>query len=143
MQNTFTPITAYGGRDYPTGYSLMNNGLLNKGTAYSDAERDALGLRGLLPARIFPIEQQVKRALRNLRAKNSDLNKYIFLNALQNRNETLYYRVVLDHLEEMIAVRGNAMVRPSAESEGCPAPNMPADPLRSDSCFTAPPATGT
>ena len=68
MQNTFTPITAHGGRDYPTGYSLMNNGLLNKGTAYSDAERDALGLRGLLPARIFPIEQQVKRALRNLRA---------------------------------------------------------------------------
>jgi len=82
----------------------MNNGLLNKGTAYSDAERDALGLRGLLPARIFPIEQQVKRALRNLRAKNSDLNKYIFLNALQNRNETLYYRVVLDHLEEMMPI---------------------------------------
>ena len=101
---SFTPITANGGRDYPTGYSLMNNGLLNKGTAYSDAERDALGLRGLLPARIFPIEQQVKRALRNLRAKNSDLNKYIFLNALQNRNETLYYRVVLDHLEEMMPI---------------------------------------
>ncbi len=82
----------------------MNNGLLNKGTAFSAAERDALGLRGLLPARIFPIEQQVKRALRNLRAKNSDLNKYIFLNALQNRNETLYYRVVLDHLEEMMPI---------------------------------------
>ena len=104
MQPSFTPIAAHGGRDYPTGYSLMNNGLLNKGTAYSDAERDALGLRGLLPARIFPIEQQVKRALRNLRAKNSDLNKYIFLNALQNRNETLYYRVVLDHLEEMMPI---------------------------------------
>ena len=104
MQLSYTPITAHGGRDYPTGYSLMNNGLLNKGTAYSDAERDARGLRGLLPARIFPIEQQVKRALRNLRAKNSDLNKYIFLNALQNRNETLYYRVVLDHLEEMMPI---------------------------------------
>ena len=104
MQTSFTPITAHGGRDYPTGYTLMHNGLLNKGTAYTDAERDALGLRGLLPARIFPIEQQVKRALRNLRAKNSDLNKYIFLNALQNRNETLYYRVVLDHLEEMMPI---------------------------------------
>ena len=104
MKPPYTPITAHGGRDYPTGYSLMNNGLLNKGTAYTDAERDALGLRGLLPARIFPIEQQVKRALRNLRAKNSDLNKYIFLNALQNRNETLYYRVVLDHLEEMMPI---------------------------------------
>jgi malate dehydrogenase (oxaloacetate-decarboxylating)(NADP+) len=104
MQPSFAPITAQGGRDFPTGYSLMNNGLLNKGTAFSDAERDALGLRGLLPARIFPIEQQVKRALRNLRAKNNDLNKYIFLNALQNRNETLYYRVLLDHLEEMMPI---------------------------------------
>ena len=82
----------------------MNVGLLNKGTAFSDAERDALGLRGLLPARIFPLEQQVKRALRNLRAKNNDLNKYIFLSALQNRNETLFYRVVLDHLEEMMPI---------------------------------------
>jgi len=104
MKPSLTPITAQGGRDFPTGYSLMNVGLLNKGTAFSDAERDALGLRGLLPARIFPLEQQVKRALRNLRAKNNDLNKYIFLSALQNRNETLYYRIVLDHLEEMMPI---------------------------------------
>ena len=82
----------------------MYNGLLNKGTAFSDAERDSLGMRGLLPARVFTLEQQVKRALRNLRAKESDLDKYIFLHALQNRNETLYYRMVLDHLEEMMPI---------------------------------------
>ena len=104
MNQSYTPIHAQGGRDYPTGYSLMNHGLLNKGTAFSDAERDSLGMRGLLPPRVFTLEQQVKRALRNLRAKDSDLNKYIFLHALQNRNETLYYRMVLDHLEEMMPI---------------------------------------
>ena len=104
MNSAFSPIHAQGGRDYPTGYSLMNNGLLNKGTAFSEAERDSLGMRGLLPPRVFTLEQQVKRALRNLRAKDNDLNKYIFLQALQNRNETLYYRIVLNHLEEMMPI---------------------------------------
>ena len=104
MNLSYTPIHAQGGRDYPTGYALMYNGLLNKGTAFSDAERDSLGMRGLLPPRVFTLEQQVKRALRNLRAKESDLDKYIFLHALQNRNETLYYRMVLDHLEEMMPI---------------------------------------
>lgn len=104
MNSSHTPIQAQGGRDYPTGYALMSNGLLNKGTAFSDAERDSLGMRGLLPPRVFTLDQQVKRALRNLRAKESDLNKYIFLQALQNRNETLYYRIVLDHLEEMMPI---------------------------------------
>ena len=104
MNLSYTPIQAQGGRDYPTGYALMYNGLLNKGTAFSDAERDSLGMRGLLPPRVFTLEQQVKRALRNLRAKESDLDKYIFLHALQNRNETLYYRMVLDHLEEMMPI---------------------------------------
>jgi malate dehydrogenase (oxaloacetate-decarboxylating)(NADP+) len=104
MNSAFSPIHAQGGRDYPTGYYLMNNGLLNKGTAFSEAERDSLGMRGLLPPRVFTLEQQVKRALRNLRAKDNDLNKYIFLQALQNRNETLYYRIVLNHLEEMMPI---------------------------------------
>jgi len=104
MQPLFAPITAQGGRDYPTGYSLMHSSLLTKGTAFSEAERKVLGLRGLLPARVFSIEQQVKQSLRNLRAKNSDLEKYIFLSSLQNRNETLYYRTLQDHLEEMMPI---------------------------------------
>lgn len=104
MNSAYTPIQAKGGRDLPTGYTLMNNGLLNKGTAFSEAERDSLGMRGLLPPRVFTLEQQVKRALRNLRAKESDLNKYIFLQALQNRNETLYYRILLENLEELMPI---------------------------------------
>jgi malate dehydrogenase (oxaloacetate-decarboxylating)(NADP+) len=75
MNLSYTPISAQGGRDYPTGYTLMNNGLLNKGTAFSEGERDSLGMRGLLPPRVFSLEQQVKRALRNLRAKESDLDR--------------------------------------------------------------------
>jgi len=104
MTTRFSPIIAHGGRDHPTGYDLMLNGLLNKGTAFTAAERDALGLRGLLPPRVSTLEQQVRRALRNLRAKENDLEKYIFLHALQNRNETAFYRVVLDHLEETMPI---------------------------------------
>lgn len=104
MSSHFSPLTASGGRDHPTGYDLMNNGLLNKGTAFTPAERDALGLRGLLPPRICTLDEQVSRALRNLRGKSSDLEKYIFLHALQNRNETAFYRLVLDHLDETMPI---------------------------------------
>jgi malate dehydrogenase (oxaloacetate-decarboxylating)(NADP+) len=98
------PISAFGGAYLPHGVSLINNSLLNKGTAFTEAERDALGLRGLLPPRIFPMEEQVKRALGNLRRKSDPLEKYIFLTALQQRNETLFYRVLTDYLEEVMPI---------------------------------------
>ena len=82
----------------------MNNSLLNKGTAFTEAERDALGLRGLLPPQVITIEQQVARALGNFRRKHDALEKYIFLTTLQNRNETLFYRLVQEHAEEMIPI---------------------------------------
>ncbi len=84
------------------GMNLMSNALLNKGTAFSEAERDALGLRGLLPPRVFTLEEQKQRALANLRRKPSNLEKYIYLTTLQTRNETLFYRVLQDHIEEMM-----------------------------------------
>ena len=80
----------------------MTNSLLNKGTAYSETERDSLGLRGLLPPRIFTIDEQAERALLNLRRKTTDLGKYIFLSMLQQRNETLFFRLLQDHLEELM-----------------------------------------
>ncbi|MFA5262582.1 MAG: NAD-dependent malic enzyme [Opitutaceae bacterium] len=89
---------------FPRGRELLNNSLLNKGTAFTEAERDALGLRGLLPPRIFSIDEQVKRTLGNFRRKTDPLEKYIFLTTLQNRNETLFYRLVQEHAEEMIPI---------------------------------------
>lgn len=93
-----------GGVNLPKGIALLKDSLLNKGTAFTPEERDALGLRGLLPPRIFPMSQQVERALMQLRKKESDLEKYIFLTALQQRNETLFFRLLLDHLEETMPI---------------------------------------
>ena len=95
-------IEAFGGVHLPRGSALLTNSLLNKGTAFTDVERDALGLRGLLPPRVFPMELQLSRALGNLRRKSDPLEKYIFLTTLQNRNETLFYRLLVDNLEEVM-----------------------------------------
>lgn len=86
----------------PTGEALLHDPALNKGTAFSEAEREALGLRGLLPPRVFTIEEQERRVLENLRRKPTDLEKYIFLIALQDRNETLFYKLLVGHVEEMM-----------------------------------------
>jgi len=87
-----------------SGYDLLHNPTLNKGIAFTEQERDALGLRGLLPPRISSQEEQVCRALENLRMKPTDLERYIFMIALQDRDETLFYRTVLDHLEELMPI---------------------------------------
>jgi malate dehydrogenase (oxaloacetate-decarboxylating)(NADP+) len=84
------------------GIDLLHDPLLNKGTAFTHAERDALGLRGLLPPSIASQEQQLERVLGNIRRKTSDLEKYIYLISLQERNENLFYRVVTEHLDEMM-----------------------------------------
>ena len=81
---------------------MLHDPALNKGTAFSEAERDALGLRGLLPPRVFTLDQQIPRVLENLRRKPNDIEKYVFMTALLNRNETLFYRFLLDHLAELM-----------------------------------------
>jgi malate dehydrogenase (oxaloacetate-decarboxylating)(NADP+) len=86
----------------PAGLDLLRDPLLNKGTAFSDAERDALGLRGLLPPAVISPEQQVARVLDNLRRLPTDLDKFISLNALHDRNETLFFRVLMDYPDEMM-----------------------------------------
>jgi malate dehydrogenase (oxaloacetate-decarboxylating)(NADP+) len=78
--------------------------LINKGTAFTRDERSRLGIEGLLPPRVESIEEQAARVLANVRGKTSALEKYRYLSALQAENETLYYRVVLDHLEEMLPI---------------------------------------
>jgi Malic enzyme len=89
---------------FPSGLHLLHDPVLNKGTAFNEEERDALGLRGLLPPRVHSQEEQILRILENMRAKPSDLERYIFMLALQDRNETLFYRAVMDHLDEMMPI---------------------------------------
>src|SRR6266481_3448703 len=87
--------------DSPRGMALLRDPLLNKGTAFTEAERDALGLRGLLPAHVLSMDDQVARVMTNLRALPSDLEKYIALNALHDRNEALFFRVVCENIDEI------------------------------------------
>ena len=88
----------------PRGTALLREPLLNKGTAFNAAERDAFGLRGLLPPRINSQADQVRRVLENFRRKPTDLDKYINLAALHDRNETLFFRVVVDNPDEMMPI---------------------------------------
>ncbi len=87
-----------------SGYDILHNPRLNKGTAFTDSERDELGLRGLLPPRVFSQDDQLERVLVNFRKKVSDLEKYIYLIALQDRNENLFYRLVMDNMNEMMPI---------------------------------------
>ena len=77
--------------ELPKGSQILHEPLLNKGSAFSLKERKALHLNGLLPPRVLTIEQQKNRILENFNNKHNDLEKYIFLIALQDRNETLFY----------------------------------------------------
>jgi malate dehydrogenase (oxaloacetate-decarboxylating)(NADP+) len=83
------------------GIALLRDPLLNKGTAFTERERDQLGLRGLLPAHILSLKEQADRVLANLRGLPSDLDKYVALNALHDRNEALFFRVVCDNIDEI------------------------------------------
>lgn len=76
----------------------------NKGTALSRAERGRLHVDGLLPPRVESLDEQAARVVANMRAKTSGLEKYRYLRALQDENETLFYRVILDHLEETLPI---------------------------------------
>jgi malate dehydrogenase (oxaloacetate-decarboxylating)(NADP+) len=90
--------------DFPRGVKLLHDPVRNKGTAFTEAERHLLGLRGLLPPRVATQELQVRRVMENLRQESDDLERYLQLSGLQDRNETLFYRVLSDHLEELLPI---------------------------------------
>jgi len=87
-----------------TGARLLDDPLLNKSTAFSETERRELGLLGLLPLHTSTIEEQLTRVYENYRRKDNDIERYVFLTALQDRNETLFYRLLQEHVTEMMPI---------------------------------------
>jgi malate dehydrogenase (oxaloacetate-decarboxylating)(NADP+) len=101
------PTSSYLGQPgvpLPKGNELLQNPMLNKGTAFSCAEREALGLLGLLPAHVSTMDDQVGRVMEGVRRNNTALGKYIAMMALFDRNRALFYRVLTDHLQELMPV---------------------------------------
>jgi len=87
-----------------TGQQLLDSPLLNKGTAFDDEERREFGLLGLLPPHVSTFQNQLARRYENFLEKTSDLEKYIYLVSLQDRNETLFYRLLQEHISEMTPI---------------------------------------
>ncbi|MFI9724262.1 NAD-dependent malic enzyme [Streptomyces sp. NPDC052396] len=86
------------------GRAVLTDPRINKGTAFTTEERQALGLIGLLPPRVLTLEQQTARVYAQYRVQPSDLAKHVHLTALHDRNEVLFYRLISEHLEEMLPI---------------------------------------
>ena len=97
-----------------TGHHLLDDPLFNEGSAFSEADRRRLNLLGLLPYHCSTAAEQLTRVYENYKRKDNDLERYIFLTALQDRNETLFYRLLAEHVTEMMPIIYTPVV-----GEGC------------------------
>src|SRR5882757_2149011 len=97
-----------------SGFNLINSPRLNKGTAFTDHERDVFDLHGLLPPHIGNLEEQIERRMAALRAQPNSFSKYSFLRDLQDTNETLFYALVVQNIEELLP-----LVYTPTVGEGC------------------------
>jgi malate dehydrogenase (oxaloacetate-decarboxylating)(NADP+) len=95
-----TPIAPW----FPRGVTLLHEPSLNKGTAFTHAERDLLGLHGLLPSHVCSQEEQMARVLENFHRLPTPLEKYIFMTALHDRNEVLFFRLIAENPDEMLPI---------------------------------------
>jgi malate dehydrogenase (oxaloacetate-decarboxylating)(NADP+) len=100
LKRSLTPLAEW----FPRGTALLRDPTLNKGTAFTEQERDILGLRGLLPPHVSSQDEQLARALENFRRLQTPLSKYIMLAGLLDRNEALFFRVVMEHADEMMPI---------------------------------------
>jgi malate dehydrogenase (oxaloacetate-decarboxylating) len=98
---TTLPITQSDGLNISRGMDLFDTPTLNKGTAFTEEERREFGLQGLLPPQIETLDEQAVRAYEAFQRKDNDLERHIYLRALQDTNEVLFYRLLVDHIEEM------------------------------------------
>ncbi|HEX2137200.1 MAG TPA: NAD-dependent malic enzyme [Microvirga sp.] len=87
-----------------SGYDLLNSPLLNKGTAFTEQERDQFDLHGLLPPMVSTLDEQVARRLQAMRQLPNDFERYVFLRGLQDTNEVLFYALLVRHLEELLPI---------------------------------------
>lgn len=97
-----------------TGQALLEHPLLNKGSAFTEEERREFGLSGLLPPHISTVDEQLTRTYASFKHKDDDLERYIYLVSLQDRNETLFYRLLQEHITEMVPIVYTPVV-----GEGC------------------------
>src|ERR1700687_2816572 len=97
-----------------SGFGLLNSPRLNKGTAFSDHERDVFDLHGLLPPHVGSLDEQIERRMQALREQPNSFHKYSFLRDLQDTNETLFYAVLVRNIEEMMP-----LVYTPTVGEGC------------------------
>lgn len=107
MEQFTRKVDEHGNPYYETelpGYMITRMPLLNKSTAFSQEERDELGLTGLIPPHVFGLDQQIKRAYKNFKRFTSNLDKHIYLRVLQDRNEVLFYALIDQYLEEMLPI---------------------------------------
>ncbi|KAF4315014.1 hypothetical protein G195_011214, partial [Phytophthora kernoviae 00238/432] len=87
-----------------TGYTTMRTPTANKGMAFTEEQRDQLKLRGLLPVGVTSMEFETERAMMQIRRKTSPLEKYIFMQNMQNSNEDVYYRMLINHTSELMPI---------------------------------------
>ncbi|SVA06240.1 uncharacterized protein METZ01_LOCUS59094 [marine metagenome] len=105
-------------KELPKGSQILHEPLLNKGTGFTAKERKSLDLVGMLPPTILTIEEQKDRIMENFHAKQDELEKYIFMIALQDRNETLFYRTVIDEIETMMPIIYTPIVGKACQKYG-------------------------
>ena len=86
------------------GFELLHNPILNKGSGFTKEERKLFKIEGFLPPAVSTFEEQLSRTYENYRSKTSNMERYIFLRSLQDRNEVLFYALLIKHLGEMISV---------------------------------------
>jgi len=98
---TTLPITQSDALNIPRGADLLDTPTLNKGTAFTEQERTEFGLLGLLPPHVETLDDQAVRAYEAFQRKDNELERHIYLRALQDTNEVLFYRLIVDHIEEM------------------------------------------